>query len=93
VSEHPTLQTPEHDKREAFADREQEIRSFLEWIGRRGFDLCEFDEMAGLQGRFDTIKLGTEELIAEYLGFDLQEIERERRMILHLARQSNEVKA
>ena len=61
----------------------QKLGAFLEWLrGEKGYELGEWDKY----DRLMPVSRRTEDLLAEYFGIDLEQVERERRMLLSALR-------
>jgi hypothetical protein len=78
--------TPELDKMLAATKKgSQKIREFLEWMrSERNIKLMETVDYCGeLSGSYiRAYRCGINELLAEYYGIDLDEVERERMLVL-----------
>lgn len=71
---------PEHDKLRAVNDRSQVVGEFLDWLDGEGIRLARATET----GLYDWILVreSPRELIAKFFEIDLNQIEREKRMML-----------
>lgn len=72
------VQTPECDRMLAARVDTQPVGDFLAWASEQGFVLCKPNSA----GRFWPCDHSTEQLLAEWQGIDLAEVEREKRAIL-----------
>lgn len=83
--------TPELDKMSALRPKAQVIGEFLDWLrDERGYSITEFreDDDDDEGGRYWPVTAGIEKLLAEFLGLDLNKIEKERQAILDALRKS-----
>lgn len=74
-----TVPTPNLDKIKENAPVSQEIGAFLDWLtGEAGYTLAKYGDHERLWPQ----NPGFEQLLADYFGVDLQEVERERQAVL-----------
>jgi len=64
----------------------QIIGEFIEWLGEQGYTICE-DTGSEVDNYWPTSKR-TEQLLADFFGIDLNEVEAERRRLLENLRDS-----
>lgn len=80
---------PEHDKFKAKQPDIDLLRAFGEWLARRGIELGTMVETT-LAFRLVPATETFGELVHEYLEIDPEELERERRMMLHQIREASD---
>lgn len=83
------IQTPESDKMLAVHAKSQAIGEFLDWLrDERGITLAEFGHTRHDSDELYMVRIGINELLAEYFEIDLNKVEREKRAILDGVRAS-----
>lgn len=85
------IATPALDRMVAVRDRSQVCGEFLEWLQGR-YTLCRLPTPIRLRKNryYRPARINIEELLADFFGVDLDEIEKERRMLLEVLRARQE---
>jgi hypothetical protein len=84
------IQTPECDKMLAVKDKSQVIGEFIEWLeSKKELSLCRYEDSEFGDGVYFPYYMGTEELLAEFFGIDLDKAEKEKKEILKALRSKN----
>ena len=79
---------PEHEKLKALGGKNQVVGDFVEWLGEKGFTICESGCGPGSEIYEPAFKR-TEEWIAEFFEIDAEKLENEKRQMLDKIRADN----
>jgi hypothetical protein len=76
------------DKMAEVKPRANVIGPFLEWLQEQGYAICWWSESGGyLTPAWTPIRQNIEQLLADYFGIDLEQVEAEKRAVLAALRQ------
>lgn len=81
------VETPMLDKLAAENHRTENAHEFLEWVGDKDIKLCRWDDD---RGRWIGLsEWSIRDLMAEFIGIDLAQVEREKEALLESIREQN----
>lgn len=84
MSQAAILPTPACDKMLAVQDESHALSEFLDWLDEHNLAICTTIVVNNSQPRWVPTPRSPSDLLADYFGIDLAEVEREKRAIIAL---------